>query len=234
LLQKLYPPQAFKREQIAFIVSIMFHSFGLWGMLNKIPFFVNNTALNLVISFLLILYTHRKYNISFIVFLIFAFGVGFLVEVIGVNTGYLFGNYEYGTLMGPKYLNVPYIIGLQWLVTIYCCCMVFAFVQRYTFRLMESQGLTPPKRIYNFTFLFDTALIALFFDWVMEPVAQKLGYWQWLPNGEIPMFNYYCWFLCSLPIIWCFKWCKVFDFNKFAIHLLMIQFMFFLILRTFL
>jgi bisanhydrobacterioruberin hydratase len=234
ILNIVYPKQAYKREQIALYIALAFHGFGLIGMLNQIPFFINNTATNLVVCFLLILYTHRKINLPFISFLIFAFGIGFLAEIIGVNTGYLFGNYSYGNLMGPKFLGVPYLIGVQWLVTLYCCCMAFAFLQRYAQRTLEAQGMFKAKKGYNFSFLIDVAFIAVFFDWVLEPVAIQLNYWAWLPNGDIPSFNYLCWFICSIPIAWCFKWCQVYEFNKFAIHLLMIQVLFFLILRCFL
>ena len=234
ILYFLYPKQAYKREGIAFFIAVLFHGFGLWGMLNNMSFFINNTPTNLIVSFLLILYTHRKVNINFISFVVFAVGFGFIVEYVGVNTGLLFGSYKYGEVLGTKIGGVPLTIGLQWMVTIYCCCMVFAFLQRFALKKLAEKGIVKENKLYNFTFLFDTAFLAVFFDWVMEPVAQKLGFWFWLPNGEIPSYNYFCWFICAIPIIWCFKWCKVFEFNKFAIHLLMIQIMFFLVLRTFL
>ena len=78
------------------------------------------------------------------------------------------------------------------------------------------------------------ALIATFFDWVMEPVAIKLGFWQWNEGNESPLFNYVSWFMVSLSLLALFHFCPFPKKNKFAVHLLLIQTMFFLLLRTFL
>jgi bisanhydrobacterioruberin hydratase len=223
-----------KRERIALYVALAFHVFGCIGILNNIAFFVNNTALNLWVCFALILFTHRTYNKFFTIFVFFAFGLGMVVEVIGVNTGMLFGNYKYGAVMGIGIKGVPITIGLNWFVTLYCCCVAFASFQRKALKNMEALGRTPPHKYLNISFIADTAGMAVLFDWIMEPIATKLGFWQWFPNNEIPSYNYVCWFIFSLPIALFFKGCKVDDNNKFAIHLLMIQAMFFLILRTFL
>ena len=40
--------------------------------------------------------------------------LGFGVEVIGVETGLLFGDYEYGSGLGPKVLKVPMLMGVLW------------------------------------------------------------------------------------------------------------------------
>ena len=70
----------------------------------------------------------------------------------------------------------------------------------------------------------------LFFDWLMEPVAVKLGYWQWI-NGEIPFFNYVSWFIISIILLSVFQHSKFSKHNKFAVNLLLIQLMFFLLLK---
>jgi bisanhydrobacterioruberin hydratase len=67
----------------------------------------------------------------------------------------------------------------------------------------------------------------------MEPVAVKLGYWQW-KTEVIPFYNYLCWFVISMGLLTVFHFCNFSKQNKFAIHLLLIQAMFFLLLRTFL
>ena len=77
-------------------------------------------------------------------------------------------------------------------------------------------------------------MMAVLFDWVMEPVAVKLGYWKWLGNGDIPFYNYVSWFVISVGMLAIFHFCKFNKQNKFAVNLLLIQLLFFLILRTFL
>ena len=44
----------------------------------------------------------------------FTMFLGFAVEVIGVATGLLFGDYSYGTGLGPKVLDVPLLMGVLW------------------------------------------------------------------------------------------------------------------------
>jgi bisanhydrobacterioruberin hydratase len=80
--------------------------------------------------------------------------------------------------------------------------------------------------------IVDGATLAVFIDWIMEPVAVQLGYWKW--NGEIPIYNYICWFVVAIAMLAIFHFCKFNKQNKFAVHLLMIQVLFFLLLRTFL
>jgi len=84
----------------------------------------------------------------------------------------------------------------------------------------------------TFSVITDGATLAVIFDWLMEPVAIKLGFWKW--QGDIPVYNYVCWFFISLLMLVLFRACKFNKQNKFAVNLLLIQLLFFLILRTFL
>jgi bisanhydrobacterioruberin hydratase len=87
-------------------------------------------------------------------------------------------------------------------------------------------------RLKAISVIIDGATLAVFFDWLMEPVAVQLGYWKW--NGAIPFYNYLCWFMVSIVLLTAFHLLKFNKQNKFAVHLLMIQVLFFLLLRTFL
>ena len=49
------------------------------------------------------------------------FATGIAVEIIGTATGGLFGDYQYGNVLGPSIQKVPFIIGINWFITIYCC-----------------------------------------------------------------------------------------------------------------
>lgn len=92
----------------------------------------------------------------------------------------------------------------------------------------------PVKQIKAFSIVMDGATLAVVFDWLIEPVAVKLGYWTWLGNGQIPMFNYISWFVISMLLLLIFHVLPFQKQNKFAVNLLLIQAMFFLLLRTFL
>ncbi len=90
-----------------------------------------------------------------------------------------------------------------------------------------------PMVIKALSVIIDGAILALLFDWLMEPIAVKLNYWKWNGNGTIPMKNYICWFAISLLLLTVFNFSKFNKQNYFAINLLLIQVMFFLLLRTF-
>ena len=62
----------------------------------------------------LVIFVASRNKIDFVVFMAIAFVVGFGAEAIGVNTGYLFGDYSYGTNLGPKFLGVSLVIGINW------------------------------------------------------------------------------------------------------------------------
>lgn len=81
--------------------------------------------------------------------------------------------------------------------------------------------------------IIDGATLAVVFDWLMEPVAVKLGFWNWDGDGSIPLYNYVCWLMISMLLLTIFHFLRFDKENKFAINLLLIQALFFLILRTF-
>ncbi|MFN5022387.1 MAG: carotenoid biosynthesis protein, partial [bacterium] len=72
--------------------------------------------------------------------------------------------------------------------------------------------------------------IATAFDWIMEPVAMKLGFWNWR-DGTIPFFNYASWFVISFAVSIVFGYLKIQASNKLAPYFLVIQALFFLFLR---
>ncbi len=92
----------------------------------------------------------------------------------------------------------------------------------------------PPMILKAMSIIVDGASLAVLFDWLMEPVAVKLGFWTWHGDGTIPLYNYICWFIISILLLTIFHFSKFDKKNKFAINLLLIQSLFFLILRTFL
>jgi putative membrane protein len=86
--------------------------------------------------------------------------------------------------------------------------------------------------IKKWSLIIDGALLATFFDYIMEPVAINLNFWQWQPPGQgVPFFNYICWFIISAFLIFIFNKLKLKANNLFATDLLIIQTLFFLSLR---
>lgn len=223
------------RYQVATGIAILFHAVGLTGMLffpgND---FVKTTPLHLLLMAALLLYTQKQFNLYTILFFLVCVAAGIGVEIIGTSTGYLFGEYQYGTVLGPSTRNVPYIIGINWFIIIYCCGVaVHSLLSSLSQKLSEEME-RPVKQIKALSIIVDGATLAVVFDWLIEPVAVKLGYWTWLGNGHIPLYNYISWFVISMLLLLIFHLLPIQKQNKFAINLLLIQAMFFLLLRTFL
>ena len=225
----------FSKYQIATAFALLFHVIGITGILffNR-DFFIQATTFNLLLMLVLLFWTQVEKNIYFFLFFLLCFVIGIMVEVAGVNTGLLFGEYKYGTVLGYKLKNVPLIIGVNWFVIIYCCGISIHTLLMKAINRISADGGTKPKTLRALSVIIDGATLALFFDWVMEPVAIKLGYWQWKGSGEVPFFNYFCWFGVSMGLLAIFHFLPFSKTNKFAINLLLIQLMFFLLLRTFL
>tara|TARA_B100000902_G_C27108333_1_gene812280 strand:+ start:33 stop:506 length:474 start_codon:yes stop_codon:yes gene_type:complete len=104
---------------------------------------------------------------------------GFFVEVAGVKTGLLFGEYIYGTYLGVKFLEVPLIIGVNWLLLVFC-----------------TYGLAQKFFNNNFVKIIFASFLMVLLDLVIEPVAIKLDFWSWT-GFHVPIQNYFMWFLTS-------------------------------------
>lgn len=101
--------------------------------------------------------------------------LGFLIEVVGVKTGLVFGKYSYGNGLGYKLLNVPLVISINWAM------LIFA-------------GITVVSRILtNKTIVLAVAaLLVTLIDLLIEQVAPKLDFWQF--EGGLPdLQNYLSW-----------------------------------------
>lgn len=226
---------SFSKYQLATAITVLFHGIGLAGMLwfNE-DYFIRATGFNLLLSFGLLLWTQHKISGPFLGFFIIVFLSGIAVEVVGVNTGALFGDYQYGTVLGWKFRNVPLIIGVNWFVIIYCCGISIHTLLMKAIRSIALDTGKKPMTLKALSVIIDGATLAVFFDWLMEPVAVKLGYWKWAGTGAVPFYNYLSWFVVSVVLLTVFHFCNFDKQNKFAVNLLLVQGMFFLLLRTFL
>jgi putative membrane protein len=215
-------------------IALLIHSVGLTGMLwIETDWFARMTPLNLVIMFTLVIWTQSEKKRNFYIFMVLSFLIGMVSEIIGVQTGLLFGNYAYGAIMGFQIAAVPLIIGLNWFVVIYSAvATIFYFTRQFgpTNGLKSKNTACSPPGLIE---LIGAAFLATFFDWVMEPVAVNLGFWTWAGDGQIPVFNYLSWFFISIIMMSVFRFLRIRPENLFAVHLFLIQLMFFMLLRVF-
>lgn len=147
---------------------------------------------------------------------IITFLLTFLIELIGVKTGLIFGSYQYGDVMFLQIAQVPVVIGMNWVILI---------LGSYSLSLSAGSGRYFAPLI--------SSIIIVIFDFVMEEVAMQLGYWHWDGNA-VPFQNYIAWFIISLIFTSLLTLYKVSIKNNVLNVYFMIQFLFFLTLRVFL
>lgn len=182
------------------MAALVMHLAGLAGlMMGMDEAFGKLTPFNLLAMFALVLYTRPQEPIrKFILFLILAFSLGFTAELVGVKTGILFGNYSYGSALGPKVSGVPLLIGLNWFIVVYASGMLAMTLRGHLSRWLPAKAAY--TKWFGLSAAFDGAIIATLFDIVMEPAAVKMGFWHW-QNNEIPYLNYLTWFGLSLLVL---------------------------------
>jgi putative membrane protein len=225
----------FTKKQISVFTALLFHISGAAGMLFS-PYrdwFISLTPLNLLLMLVLVAWNQPKINTAFLSFFLICFTAGMLAEITGTNTGILFGDYRYGTVMGPGFAGVPWLIGIYWFVVVFGSFSIMQLMQNRVTGWLQRKGETPSATLNALSLVFDGAMLAVFFDWVMEPVAVKLGFWTWT-DGSIPFFNYLCWFGLSALLLLVARWFKGLVPNHFAVDLYIIQLLFFITLRIFL
>jgi bisanhydrobacterioruberin hydratase len=223
------------KQNTALLLAIIFHTVGLIGILlfNR-DFFISLTPLNLLVSLALVIWTQEDRNQQFWLFVTACFVTGIFTEWLGVHHQLLFGSYKYLSPLGYQWQDVPLLIGVNWFVIMYSCGTAVQIVLNKIWNRLKDDDMPARNNVGFWAIVLDGALLATFFDWVMEPVAVKLGFWQWLGDGSIPFKNYWSWFLVSAFLLLLFRLLRFQKNNLFAVHLLLIQLLFFLILRTFL
>lgn len=203
------------RLTIAKIIVVALHLVGIIGL--SLPeyrwLFLLLTPYQLLSTMILILVFHRGWNDAFPIFAAAAFWIGFGSELIGIHTGYLYGDYVYGASLGPKLWDVPLVIGVNWFVLVYLTGAVF--------------HKSIPNDYYA-AFLGAVSMTAL--DYVMEPVAVALDFWSW-KFDIIPTENYLGWVGVSFLIHLIYRKVKFEKENPLAAFLLVALILFFGILN---
>jgi uncharacterized membrane protein len=168
------------------------------------------TPLNLLASLALLLWFHTDWRPSFVAFIALAIFTGYGIEVLGVKTGLIFGQYEYGPGLGPRLWGVPPVIGLNWLILSYCCGSVCD-------RLPYSTAIK----------VVAAASLMTGLDFFIEPVAVTLDFWTWY-GRPVPLQNYVGWWVVSAGLFTVWFWLPFRRYNRLAGWLLALQFLFFL------
>ncbi|MHC1779216.1 MAG: carotenoid biosynthesis protein [Bacteroidales bacterium] len=197
----------------------IFYSVGL--LLFAIPFsrplFTALTPLSLLFVTLLVLWHHKKVDLRFIIFSSFVVISSFFIEVAGVRSGKLFGEYTYLHTLGPGILDTPIVIGVNWLMLTFCSAAVVDF-----FNKKRESPLNVISQI-----LAGAALMVVY-DIVVELIAPFMGMWQFKTEYP-PLENFVMWFAISLAYHTLLNLLKIKPTGKPAATLFLSQILFFLL-----
>ncbi len=204
----------YQKAAIAFLVII--HGVGIWGFMSEEwrPIFQQLSPFTLILSAGLLASFHTKWTKQFWLLIANVFVLSYGVEIVGVNTGLIFGTYTYGDTLGIKWLGTPPLIGLNWVVLIYVTGLIVS----------KLKGSVWMKITLG-------ACLMVLLDLVMEPVAIRYDFWVWEAD-QIPLQNYLAWFAISWGFLFFFLRLKPFPQNKLALAFYLVQWGFFGILAV--
>jgi uncharacterized membrane protein len=124
-------------------------------------------------------------------YLAISLAFGLLIEVLGLSTGFPFGEYVYSSLIGPQLAGVPILVPMAWSMMAYPCLLA---AQRLSSTTMG-------------TALFGGWILAAW-DLFLDPQMVGQGYWSWTESGwqlpgipGIPMQNFLGWLLAAMVLM---------------------------------
>ena len=203
---------------------VIFYSVGV--LLYFTPFtrelFIAVTPLSLIFVIVSLLWHHKKWDRSFLLFIAIIITSSFLIEAVGVETGVIFGQYKYLNALGPKVFETPLIIGANWLMLTYCSAAIMEYARR-----RSSGTIDVAIKIVG------GALIMVMYDFTVELVAPQMGMWQFVSDYP-PVENFVMWFIMALVYHIIFAGFKIKPIGKPAIALFICQTVFFLAIYLYL
>ncbi len=199
------------KTTLGIILLIIVYMVGLFGFLHPDwqPHFEGLTPLNLLFAAGMVFAYHKPWTKAFYLYFVTIFAAGWLVELIGVKTGLIFGEYHYDNGLGFKILDIPLIIGLNWVVLIYCTGTIASYT---------------PLPYWAKALLGATLMVAL--DALIEPFAIAHGLWTW-ETPTVPIANYVAWFGISFLMLLPFFKYGFSNHNPLAVTLYILQVVFF-------
>jgi uncharacterized membrane protein len=169
---------------ISIAILITMHAVGFYGLTHgNMPYYRDLTAFNLTLTFVLFIVGGFRFDSPYLLTLFIVSAAGLFVEIIGVKTRLIFGYYNYTPILGPHFMNVPLVIGLNWgLLVMSCAAIVCKIFSNNIVRALAG------------------ATLMLSMDLLLEPIAFRYSFWQW-DVKEVPLQNYMAWWLVSFILL---------------------------------
>lgn len=178
-------------------------------------FFISIISFSLLLVFGVLFCYHREWRGKTICWFVFIVVSSFLLEMYGVNTGKIFGAYQYDRGLGFQINGTPLLIGLNWLFLTYA-----------THDIAAVYFGKPVLRIIG------GAALMIFYDLMMEIVAPVMGMWHFT-NAYPPLSNFLAWLGVSLLYHTGFEVFKIRADNYPARMLYWIQLVFFMFIACY-
>ncbi len=129
-------------------------------------------------------------------------GYTYVIEFIGVTTGYPYGHFQYEVTLGPMVQGVPLGLPLFFIPLV---------ANAYLLTILIAPRLARYRR-----YRLPLALgLVMAIDLVLDPGAVALGFWTYLDGGvyyDVPISNYMGWVLSGLIAIGLLE--LAFDFSE--------------------
>ncbi len=163
------------------LIILVFYAVGVIAAFTPIKGLVfSTTPVILIITLTAVLWSLNSKKVA-VYSLIVGF-YGYLWEVVGVFSGFPFGDYSYGNGLGLSLLDVPVVLVVNWALMSVLCYCTFTKVGNRWLRVVLS------------------SLSMVVVDFLIEPVAINFDWWSWA-EIEIPITNYLGWFFISLTVM---------------------------------
>ncbi len=197
-------------KQGSLVVVWLFHIAAIIGIsLGYFEWFISKTPLNLLVLASLLIFNFPIDSIKKWQYTFLFFAAGMLVEWVGVQYGFLFGEYYYGKNLGVKLDGVPLLIGVNWAVLV----LITGAISN------KIKGSKLVKIIVG-------AFLMVFLDYFMEVSAPPFDFWIWL-EGAAPLRNYISWFLVAAILHFIYQKADITGDFTFSCHLYAAQLLFF-------
>ncbi|MGD9487366.1 MAG: carotenoid biosynthesis protein [Calditrichaceae bacterium] len=186
------------------VLYVLMIAGGIWHLLGWFqPVMQNSASLAMGLITLWIVYEYyglyqsvkkndrdkRSDFFRLLIWIMSVFIISIAIEEIGVSTGMIFGEYKYGETLFPFFINVPVAIGFSWInLLLGSMAVVSVIIPGYS-------------RANPVLISIMIAVLMVVFDFLMEPAAIKLGYWEW-KDSMIPVWNYLSWFVFGFLFAW--------------------------------
>lgn len=196
------------RTYVYYFLIVVYVS-GSIGCFIKPAFFLPFTPLALLLTLLcFLLYqplSSGGYSAAFFLLAL----AGFVLEVAGVKTGLIFGEYTYSGSLGWKLFDVPLLIAANWALLINCGIILSSYFSKTP---IVAAALS--------------AIMVTLIDLLIEQMACPLDYWCF-SDGKAGLHNYIGWFIFAGAASYLLKKVLNTGQTRIALTILLLQLLYF-------